>query len=155
MNKCKASLLIPFLITSSHLSYMFAFSWQNILVAGMTSMSYLRQDIKKSFPWKGVRVPSFFPIKCLGNCMVLLWSFTCSHSAWTAIRGTAMCWVTPMASPVVSSGSKFHQLTETLRRLGKKIGFDLPWFLNCSRLLTLMLRGSRGRGRLGTGPCSH
>lgn len=57
----------PFCITSSHLSYMLAFSWQNILVPGMTGISYLGQEIKNIFPWKGVRVPDFSPLNGLGT----------------------------------------------------------------------------------------
>lgn len=142
----------PFCTTSSHLSYMLAFSWQNTLVAGMTGISCLRQDIIE-LPLEGAKGPQFFSTSWLGNSMILLWCFKCSHSAWTALRVYALCWITPMASPVVSSERKIHQLTDT-DDLEKKIGF-VPWFLNCSTLLALMLRGSRGGGRSGAGHCRH
>lgn len=35
--------------------------------------------------------------------MVLVWGSKCNHTTQT---GTAACWIIPMASPVVSAGSK-------------------------------------------------
>lgn len=46
---------------------MLAFSCQNTPVAGLTGISYLGQEIKKSFPWKGVKVPDFSPLNGLGT----------------------------------------------------------------------------------------
>lgn len=107
---------------------MLAFSWQNTLVAGMTGISCLRQDIIE-LPLEGAKGPQFFSTSWLGNSMILLWCFKCSHSAWTALRVYALCWITPMASPVVSSERKIHQLTDT-DDLEKK-----NWF--CSLVLEL------------------
>lgn len=127
---------------------MLAFGCQNILLAGMIGISYLGQEMKK-FPFEQGESPQLVSTLQLGTCMGLICCSKCTHTAWTASRGTAACWITPMASPVVSAGSKTvaNLLTHSADLKKKKNCFSseqcLPQLLNCSRLLGLVLRGSR------------